>query len=227
LNYKKALHLLLKACNLHHLAETTLVKLAITVDGADLFEGRTHVSTGVKIVYEKGVHPVTKQPFIVNNVEDDETEFIKVQSLELCCIMMIAVVTHSKDLYEDVLKDFYDWGKQTQSHGIPESEHGPKLQPSTVLYNNDLKATWYLSQKGGGCKNKTHFCHLCACTSNSLTSYNVDTEHCLRCKKKGREKCYHHEVCDSIRVDSFCKDLEVQLGSYFERHGKQYHDIMQ
>jgi hypothetical protein len=60
LDYKKALCLLLKACNLHHLAETPSVKLAISVDGADLFKGRTHVSSGVRIVNEKGVHPVTK-----------------------------------------------------------------------------------------------------------------------------------------------------------------------
>jgi hypothetical protein len=212
---KKKLCLLLKACNLHHLAEKPSVKLAISVDG------------GVKIVDERGVHPITKQPFIVNNVEDDQIEFIKVQSLELCCIMMIAGATDSKDLYEDLLVVFYDWEKQIQCRGIPESENGPKLQPFTVLYNNDLKATWYLSQKGGGCKNKTHFCHLCACTRNSLTSYNVDTEHCLHCKKKGREKCYHHEVCDSVRVDSLRNDLEVQLGSYCEPHGKRYHDIMQ
>ncbi len=138
MDYKKALCLLLKACNLHHLAETPSVKLAISVDGADLFKGRTHVSSGVKIVNEKGVHPVTKQPFIVNNVGDDQIEFIKVQSLELCCIMMIADATDSKDLYKDVLKDFYDWGKQIQCRWIPESENGPKLQPVNGTGNGTM-----------------------------------------------------------------------------------------
>jgi hypothetical protein len=125
------------------------------------------------------------------------------------------------------LKEFYDWGKQIGSHGLPESEHGPKLQPFTVLYNNDLKATWYLSLKGEGCKNKTHFCHLCACAKNSLTHYQIGDDWCSRCKRKGRQRCYHYEVCDVVRVDSLQNDLEVQLGSYYERHGKLYHDIQQ
>jgi len=38
----------IKACNLHDLAQTTSVKIALTVDGADLFKGRTHVSTELK-----------------------------------------------------------------------------------------------------------------------------------------------------------------------------------
>jgi hypothetical protein len=113
--------LLLKSCDLHDLAQKTSVKLALTVDDADLFQGRTHVSAGVNIVDKRGVH----------------------------------------QLYDVVLKDFYEWGEQIQHHGIPESEHGPKFQPFTI--NNDSKATWYLSLKGGSCKNKTHFCHLCAC----------------------------------------------------------------
>jgi hypothetical protein len=48
LYFEKALHLLLKACNLHDLAQTTLIKLALTVDVADLFKGRSHVSIEVK-----------------------------------------------------------------------------------------------------------------------------------------------------------------------------------
>jgi hypothetical protein len=52
LNFEKALCLLLKACNLHEIATTMAVKIALAVDGADLFKGRTHVSTGVKITNE-------------------------------------------------------------------------------------------------------------------------------------------------------------------------------
>ena len=83
LNFEKALRLLLKACHLHDLAKEKSVKIALTVDGADLFKGRTHVSTGVKIVDERGVHPVMKQPFHVSNVDDHSNEFVIVQSLEV------------------------------------------------------------------------------------------------------------------------------------------------
>jgi hypothetical protein len=57
-----------------------------------------HVSTGVKIVDKRGVHSVTKQPFMINDVDNDQIDFIKVQSLELCCIMMIADAVDNKEL---------------------------------------------------------------------------------------------------------------------------------
>ena len=225
LHFEKALRHLLRACQLHDLAEKSSVKIALTVDGADLFKGRTHVSTGVKITDERGVHPITKKPLGVTNVDDNAIEFIKVQSQELCCIMIIADALDSRHLYEDVLKEFYDWGDEIRRNGLPASEFGPKLQPFTVLYNNDLKGTWYLCNKGGGCKNKTHFCHLCPCTRHSLTSYNIGDNRCDRCKHRGRTKCYHHDVCDTVNVANLLHDLELQLGAYYERHGKHFHDI--
>jgi hypothetical protein len=63
LNFEQAFRMLLKACNLYELAKVDSVKVALTVDGADLFNGRTHVSTGIKITDERGLHPITKQPF--------------------------------------------------------------------------------------------------------------------------------------------------------------------
>jgi len=92
--------------------------------------------------------------------------------------MVIADAVDSKQLYENVFKEYYEWGNSLRENGLPESEYGPKLMPFTVAYNNDLKATWYLSNKGGGCKNKTHFCHLCSCTKDSLTYFNVGDDRC-------------------------------------------------
>ncbi len=112
LNFERAFRLLLKACNLHDLAQTSSVKVALTVDGADLFKGRTHVSTGIKITDERAVHPVSKQPFLVaNRQDDDEDMFVKVQTREVCCIMIIADAKDNKHLYEDVFKEYYEWGK--------------------------------------------------------------------------------------------------------------------
>jgi hypothetical protein len=134
LNFEKALHLLLKACNLHELATTTSAKIALSVDGADLFKGCTHVSTGVKITDEQAVHPVMKQPLAVCNVDSECIEYIKLQSSDVCCIMMIADAVDSKQLYEDVIKDFYEWGNNLRLNGLPASDkthvlpgivHGP------------------------------------------------------------------------------------------------------
>jgi hypothetical protein len=90
------------------LATRTAVKVALTVDSADLFRGRRHVSTGIKITDERGVHPVTKQPFSVVNDENDEIHFVKVQSSEVCCIMIIANAVDSKEIYSDVFRECYD-----------------------------------------------------------------------------------------------------------------------
>jgi hypothetical protein len=226
INFEKALRLLLKACQLEELATRAAVKVALTVDGADLFRGRTHVSTGIKVTDERGVHPVTKQPFCVVNDENDEVHFVKVQSSEVCCIMIIADAVDSKEIYSDVFREYYDWGERLRKDGLAESELGPKLMPLEVLYCNDLKGTWYLTCKGGGCKNKTYFCHLCACTKDTLTDYKIGNDRCARCLTSGRLKCYHHNVCDSVSVRQLLTDLDSQLGVYYEKHGKRYQDII-
>jgi hypothetical protein len=150
-NFEKAFRLLLKACELDEVATRSSVKVALTVDGADIFRGRTHVSTGIKITDERGVHPVTKQPFSMVNEDLDETYFLKVQSSEVCCVMIIADAVDSKEIYTDVFKEYYDWGESIRLHGLPASELGPALRPFSVVFSNDLKGTWYLTGKGGGC----------------------------------------------------------------------------
>jgi len=110
-------------------------------------------------------------------------------------------------------------------HGLAASALRSQLMPFTILYCNDLKGTWYLTGKGGGCKNKTFFCHLCSCTKDTLVHYQVENDHCTRCKSRGRVKCFHHRVCGTMHVMTLLRDLEHQLGLYYEKHGKRYHDI--
>jgi hypothetical protein len=79
LNFEKTLRLLLKSCKLDKLAEQTSVKIALAVDGAEMFHCRTHVSCGCKITDERGVHPVTGKPFMFTKEEaPDEINYLKV-----------------------------------------------------------------------------------------------------------------------------------------------------
>jgi hypothetical protein len=83
LNFEQAFRMLLKACNLYELAQVDSLKvaLALSVDGADLFKGRTHVSSGIKITDKRGLHPITKQPFLVSVRENDVDDmFCKIQT---------------------------------------------------------------------------------------------------------------------------------------------------
>jgi len=204
LNFERAFRLLLRACKLHDLATTASVKVALTVDGADLFKGRTHVSTGIKITDERGIHPITGQPLLVTSRESElDDSYIRVQSKELCCVMVIADAKDSKHLYEDVFKEYYEWGETLRLQGLPASELGPRLLPFTVTHTPDLKGAWFLSNRGGGCKNKKQFCHLCSCTKDSLTHYSVGNFRCDRCKRRNRTKCYHHTVCDSAHGKTY------------------------
>jgi hypothetical protein len=226
LNFERAFRLLLKACNIHDLAQTSSVKVALTVDGADLFKGRTHVSTGIKITDERAVHPISKQPFLVVDREEGEDMFVKVQTREVCCIMIIADAKDNKHLYEDVFKEYYEWGEKLRLEGLAESALGPKLLPFQVTHTTDLKAAWFLSSRGGGCKNKTHFCHLCTCTKDTLTCFTIENFRCKRCKQQNRLKCYHKQVCDNVYVHDMLEGLNAELGRYYEQHGKTYHSIL-
>jgi len=227
INFEKAFRLLLKACKLDELAEKESVKVALTVDGADLFKGRTHVSTGIKITDERGVHPITGKPFFLHASDNNDERYVNIQTSEICCVMIIADATDNKHLYQEVFKEYYDWGEKIRMEGLPASPLGPKLMPFKVTHTTDMKAAWYLSNKGGGCKNKNFFCHLCTCTKDSLTSYSIDNDRCNRCKIRNRRKCYHHEVCDSVKVQSMLDNLESSLGEYYEKHGKTYKEIME
>jgi hypothetical protein len=158
INFEAAFRLSLKACGLYELAQRTSVKVALAVDGGDLFNNRSHVTTGLKITDERALHPITKQPFLNPEREtEDDDMFLKVQTSEVCSVMIIADAKDNKHLYEDVFKEYYDWGEMIRTQGIEESNLGPKLMPFSVAHTTDLKATWFLTSKGGGCKTKTFF----------------------------------------------------------------------
>jgi hypothetical protein len=161
LNFANSLTLLLKACGLYELAQRESIKIAFAIDGADMIQEWTHVSAGVKIIDTRGHHPITKQPLLQKR-DDGEEAFVRVQSFELCSLLMIADARDSKDLYDDVLKTFYDWDKEISRIGIPAANGMPALRPFDVVHYSDLKTAWYLTNKGGGCKSTHFFCLLCA-----------------------------------------------------------------
>jgi len=156
MDFNKSLRLLLKACNLHDLAQRESVQIALAIDGADLIRDRTHVSAGVKIIDSRGIHPTTKQPLLQHD-DDGEERYVRVQSFKLCALMMIADARDNKALYEDVFKEFYDWGKQISISGIAGVNGEPDLMPFRVVHNSDMKAQWILSNKGGGCRTTLFF----------------------------------------------------------------------
>jgi hypothetical protein len=109
---------MLKACSLDELARRKSVKISISVDAANLLHDRTHVSTGIGITDSHGKHPLTNQPLLVVNEDDGKDKLVKVQASKMCCIMIIANAWDSKELYEDVFKDFCRWGERLRLEGL-------------------------------------------------------------------------------------------------------------
>jgi hypothetical protein len=72
LHFEKCLRLLLKACKLDDLAVMHSIKIAVAIDGAEMFSTRTHVSSGIKITDEQGLHPLTGKPLTID--EDERKE---------------------------------------------------------------------------------------------------------------------------------------------------------
>ncbi len=147
----------MKAHGLHDLATTESVNIAFATNRADIIRDQTHVGAGVNIMDPHGVHPVTKQPLLMRTNVNEE-KYVKVQSFERCALMIIADAYDTKALYKDVYKDFYDWGKKISSEGLPAENGEPALRSFNLTLNPDMKAAWYLSNRGGGCKT-TDFLH--------------------------------------------------------------------
>ena len=44
---------------------------------------------------------------------DEDDIFAKMQTKEVCCVMIIADAKDNMHLYEDVFKEYYNWGKSS------------------------------------------------------------------------------------------------------------------
>jgi len=228
IHHERAIRLLLKATGLYEKAQRTQVSLAFTADGAALRKSWMHVSCGIKITDPDGRHPITGLPLVENVVDEDEGEksiYNCIQSRELCTILVIADARDSKELYYDVFRDFFDYALHIGNHGIAASDDGPQLQPFLVSFPQDMKSAQITSKKGGCCKTKKFFCHLCACTKNNLVSFNVGESRCERCKRRGRAKCYHHEVMETTLTQQLLHDLQDELLAYVEKYHTELSNV--
>jgi hypothetical protein len=141
INFDKVIRLLLKATGLYEKAQKVSVAIAFTADGAALMKSCTHVSCGVKITDVDGYYPLRRMPLTTINEEDDAegTRFNMVQSRELCTILVIADTKDSKELYNDVFKEFYEYSKQLRQLKMEEKDGEPALQPFLVTHPQDMK----------------------------------------------------------------------------------------
>jgi hypothetical protein len=162
------------------------VEFSITLDGADLSRNISHVTAGIKINDPRAIDPKTGIP-----VGQDHS--MPVQSRELCYPFKILIAKDTKELYNTSFADFFAFFQQVDDHGF-----GEFTRPFNVSAPQDMSSIWKSLKKGGGCKNRTLFCHCC-----SLTKERVHLARpipCQSCVEKDRAKCYHYPVGDTATL---------------------------
>jgi hypothetical protein len=50
--------------------------------------------------------------------------------------------------------------------------------------------------------------------------------HCSRCITSNKENCYHHQVCNTITLETVLADLEDSLAEFLSKYGKHYEEVM-
>jgi hypothetical protein len=144
----------------------------------------------VKITDVDGRHPITGLPLMRSCDDEDYNEENTMQCIQyrkLCAILVMADAKDSTALYYDAFRDFYDFSERLRQFGMPASDGEPALQPFIVSHLQDMKSAQIVARKGGCCKIKEYFCHLCSCTKHKLTSLNVGNLRCDRCKRRDKK----------------------------------------
>ena len=184
-DFNKLLRFILEMFQLDEIARTTGgMKIAITLDGADLSQNIQHVTCGIKVVDPRAVNPITNIPLGLEGV----------QSRENCFSFKIHLTKDSKTLYRTHFKDFFNWAEQLARRGVRE------YKPFVVASPQDISSFWKSLGRGGACKRDEDFCHCCAIKSSHVITPNIIK--CAHCVHFSNKLCYHHNVCDYY----FCRE---------------------
>jgi hypothetical protein len=176
------------------------VQILITLDGADLSCNVTHVTAGVKINDPRSIDPLSGLSIGVQNSR-------KVQSRELCFPFKSLLAKDSKKLYNNHFRDFIDYFKSVQANGLD----GGAIRID-VSSPQDPLPFWKALKHGSACKVAKDFCHCCACTSAEVVLPNKVK--CSRCLQKGKENCYHWDVCSKANMIQLQGQLEALQEMY-------------
>ena len=202
-DYDKMLDFIVNMFKLDRIKSTTGgVRIAITLDGADLSRTVQHVTCGIKIVDSRAVNPITGIPIGLEGV----------QSRENCFACKILLTKDSKMLYCTHFSDFFAWTKQLSTKGVG------GYQPFIVASPQDVSSFWKCIGRGGACKRDEYFCHCCAIKSSDIIVPNLMK--CSHCIRFGNSLCYHHNVCD----EKFLLTIKGQLELLLETHNHLFDD---
>jgi hypothetical protein len=154
-------------------SQSKSVELSITLHGAELCDGISHLTSGIKVTDARAIDPRDGSPLCMTIDEMMGLMFLN-QSQNNCFALKSLIEKDCKKAYKE-FADFFQFFKEVKRYGLPVSEHGPRIMAMDIWSPQDLSTVWKCSSTGSGAsKNgKTHFCHLCACCGDNIAHYVV------------------------------------------------------
>jgi hypothetical protein len=175
-NFEVFLRFILKTFSLYEIAQRESVEMSITLDGAELCDGISHLTAGIKVTDHRALDPCDGVPLCTM---DGETlgQIFNNQSRNSCFAMKSLIGKDSKRAYKE-FTDFFSFFERVKKFGLPASELGPRILPLDIWSPQDLSSIWKCLGTGSGARKNgnTHFCHLCACSGNSIVRFLVEEE---------------------------------------------------
>jgi hypothetical protein len=173
-NFEQFLRFILKTFKLDEIAQREAVEVCMTLDGAELCDGISHLTAGVKVTDSRAIDPRDGTPMCFT----DDIAFariFKTQSRNYCFAMKSLIGKDSKKAYEE-FHDFFQFFENVKKFGLPESQFGPRIFPIIVKSPQDMSSLWKCLNTGCGARKNgdTHFCHVCACSGNTIVRFLVE-----------------------------------------------------
>jgi hypothetical protein len=81
----------------------------------------------------------------------------------------------SKSAYAE-FRDVFKFFDDIMANGLPVNENGPRIMPIIVWSPQDSSSLWKCLNTGNGARKHgtSHWFHLCPCTGNEISSYNIN-----------------------------------------------------
>jgi hypothetical protein len=173
-DYEQMLRFILEVFKLHNIAARESIEICMTLDGAELCDGISHITAGIKITDRRAIDPRDGSP-LCSSADGLVSRIFKVQSWNYCFAFRSLLGKDCKNAYKE-FTDFFHFFERLKREGLPESQFGPRLFKMDVWSLQDLSSIWKSLNTGSGARKdgNTYFCHVCPCTGNTIARYLVD-----------------------------------------------------
>jgi hypothetical protein len=204
-----------RSAQLTKVAKTRHIRIAVSIDGAQLTKGLTHVTMGFKINDIAAVCPFTKRAVFMNHDEQI------LQSRNLAIPVKIVLERETKNIYESFAKIFTLFHELSSKNekGLPEDSlfHQLGFKGLNLSVNCDLSALWKIFGVGGAARVAQFCCTHCPVESMWLHVPNSElcNTWCQELKHADNNpnwKCYHHSIVTEEHLEQLRVEHEVAEG---------------